>query len=189
MNLVSPAPVEQVIDFSAAVPRGGGIIDSSRNTLDMDVNHDLVSYDDGSVTKAGAIALSSYPFSDSGAVLGTTSPPRFLLTPFSLVSINSTMVSMIDDSLQLNLSAADMQPCSESASASSVSFWHFSEAHLEILDRFRHRTALTIGMKRMASAYRDLLCSLALQVRLVRLDCHLNVTNQCRSMPFLCTCS
>jgi hypothetical protein len=189
VNLVSPAPVEQIIDFSAAVPRRCGVIDSSRSTLEMDVNHDFVSYDDGSATKASAIALSSYPFSDSGAFVGTTSPPKFLLTPFSLVSINSTMVTMIDDSLQLNLSATDMQPCSESISASSVSFWHFSEAHLEILDRFRHRTALTIGMKRMASAYRDLLCSLALQVRLVRIDCHLDVTDQCGSMPFLCTCS
>jgi hypothetical protein len=76
------------------------------------------------------------------------------------------MATLIDDSLQLGVSDTHVQPEAESAWVSPASYWHFSEAHLEILARFRDRTALTIGDKSLAPAYRDLLCQLAMTVRL-----------------------
>jgi hypothetical protein len=106
-----------------------------------------------------------YPSLQQGNYLTESLTSKFLFTPFFFISMNSTMATMIDDSLQLNLSTADMQPSSASSWTSLASYWHFSEAHLEILARFRDRTALTIGIKTMAPAYRDLLCHLALKVR------------------------
>jgi hypothetical protein len=70
----------------------------------------------------------------------------------------------------LEMSVADMQPISDSAWTSPVSFWHFSESHLEILARFRDRTALTIGDKSLSAPYRDILCHLAMQVCLASLS-------------------
>jgi hypothetical protein len=104
------------------------------------------------------------PSSQQGKHLTESLTNKFLFMPFSFISMNSTMATMIDESLQLNLSTADMQPTSQSSWMSPLSYWHFSEAHLEVLARFRDRTALTIGIKTMAPEYRDLLCDLALKV-------------------------
>lgn len=81
------------------------------------------------------------------------------LSPLSPVSITSTMVAMIDESLELNTRPSDLP------STHKGQYWHFSEAHFEILGRFRDRTALTIGDKRLVQGYRDCLCQLALTVR------------------------
>jgi hypothetical protein len=79
-------------------------------------------------------------------------------SPISPVSINSTITAMIDDSIQISMTSDSLQ-------GATVPFWHFSSHHLEILARFRDRTALTIGDKKMAPAYRDCICQLAMTVR------------------------
>jgi hypothetical protein len=97
---------------------------------------------------------------DHRSLMGTD----FLLSPLSSISMSSTMAAMIDDSLQVDLSAVHHQ--SELMTYNPPTpFWHFSASHLEILSRFRDRTALTIGDKRIAPAYRDCICHLALSVR------------------------
>jgi hypothetical protein len=68
----------------------------------------------------------------------------------------------------LEMSATDRQPGSDRAWTSPASFWVFSEAHLEILARFRDRTALTIGDQSLSVPYRDVLCQLAMTVCIPR---------------------
>ncbi|KAH7080764.1 hypothetical protein FB567DRAFT_531697 [Paraphoma chrysanthemicola] len=84
-----------------------------------------------------------------------TNSAKFTTSPISRVSINSTITTMIDNSIQLSMNAESMQ-------GSTTPFWHFTSHHLEIVARFRNRTALTIGDKSMAPAYRDCICSLAM---------------------------
>jgi hypothetical protein len=129
------------------------------------------------------------PFTDQS--LNPVEPlnPKFVSSPFFFLSMNSTMATMIYDSLQLNFSAMEMQSGSESTWGSTVSYWHFSEAHLEVLSRFRERTSLTIGMKSMAPTYRDLLCTLALTVHITLFSYHKNTANQRNSTLSSCTCS
>tara|TARA_R110002003_G_scaffold2027_5_gene23886 strand:+ start:12594 stop:13211 length:618 start_codon:yes stop_codon:yes gene_type:complete len=91
------------------------------------------------------VAKSTYPSTSNGS-------------PISPVSINSTITAMIDDSIQLSMTPDSIQ-------GPTVPFWHFSSHHLDILARFRDRTALTIGDKKMAPAYRDCICQLAMTVR------------------------
>jgi hypothetical protein len=106
---------------------------------------------------------SSFSLTNALPATGTDFWPESLLTPFSPVSVSAYLSASIRNSLEM--SSTDMQPTSDSTWASSVSFWHFSEAHLEILARFRDRTALTIGDKSLSAPYRDILCHLAMQVR------------------------
>ena len=94
----------------------------------------------------------------------------------SPISVNATIAVMINNSLQSGLSDTDSQPSSGAASWSPNPFWHFSESHLEIVARFHSRTAMTIGNKNLAPAYRDITCQLAFTVCLFRLEprmyCH-----------------
>lgn len=86
------------------------------------------------------------------------------------ISMNATIAGMINNSLQSGFLNPDAQPSSGAASWSSTPFWHFSESHLEIVARFHSRTAMTIGNKQLAPAYRDITCQLAFTVRLFSLD-------------------
>ncbi|KAH7081927.1 hypothetical protein BKA63DRAFT_463531 [Paraphoma chrysanthemicola] len=86
---------------------------------------------------------------------GHTNSATFATSTISPVSINSTITTMINDSIQLSINPESMQ-------GSTTPFWHFTSHHLEIVARFRDRTALTIGDKSMAPAYRDCICSLAM---------------------------
>ncbi|KAF2819626.1 hypothetical protein CC86DRAFT_362582 [Ophiobolus disseminans] len=88
-------------------------------------------------------------------------PPESFPSPISVISPNATMAATIDDLLQLSSPAVHHQPDSKTSWSSPTPFWHFSTAHFEILSRFRERTALTIGDKRIAPAYRDCVCHLA----------------------------
>lgn len=62
-----------------------------------------------------------------------------ICTPWSPVSINGILTSMIGDSLQSG--ASELKPHSSDGQSS----WGFSENHLEILARFQSRTSLTVG--------------------------------------------
>jgi hypothetical protein len=114
------------------------------------------------------IAPSSFSHQNGMSATGIGLWPASLLTPFSPVSMTASLSTTIRNSLEM--SVADMQPISDSAWTSPVSFWHFSESHLEILARFRDRTALTIGDKSLSAPYRDILCHLAMQVCLASLS-------------------
>ena len=82
----------------------------------------------------------------------------------SPISMNSTIAVMIDDSLQSGLSSPESHPCLGTASWSPTPFWHFTESHLDIMARFQNRTAMTVGNKQVAPAYRDIVCKLAFTV-------------------------
>ncbi|KAH7410455.1 hypothetical protein DE146DRAFT_645004 [Phaeosphaeria sp. MPI-PUGE-AT-0046c] len=140
VDLMATASTDHVIEFSAAAP---GTWESQEfiSTAQELEKHSSWSH--------GAVASASQFWPQSSA-------------PYNLVSMSSTVATMIDDSLQLEFSASDMQPTPGSEFITPVSFWHFTEAHLEILGRFRDRTALTIGNKSTAPAYRDILCQLAM---------------------------
>lgn len=167
VEFVSPAPTEQIIDFG---------IDTTQARSDLHPSQPFPGLPNGGkplysdnitrLPRADGVIWSSQSQPVQAAAPGTSFWPASFLAPFSPVSINSTTANMIDSSLQFDFSATDMQPHSESAWAPSAFFWHFSEAHLEILARFRDRTALTIGDKNLAPAYRDLLCQLAMTVSL-----------------------
>jgi hypothetical protein len=90
-----------------------------------------------------------------------------LPSPQTPVSLNSSMASMINSSVQISLSSDDMSWDMPRA------FWHFTDAHYEILFRYQHRTALTIGDKRISPAYRDCISHLAVSVSLKRIPCTL----------------
>lgn len=142
------APVssaEQVIDFSTAPP-----VSKNQN---VEPTQDI-----------GTISSIINPSSFNRPSGAASQPWSHRSTPYTPVSMTSTIVTMIDNSMQLDFSASDMLPTTGSAFISPVSFWHFSEAHLEILARFRDRTALSIGDKSLAPAYRDVLCQLAMTV-------------------------
>jgi hypothetical protein len=83
-----------------------------------------------------------------------------LPSPRTPVSLNSSMASMINSSVQISLSSDDVSWDMPKA------FWHFTDAHYEILFRYQHRTALTIGDKRISPAYRDCISHLAVSVSL-----------------------
>lgn len=84
------------------------------------------------------------------------------------VSLTSTMATLIDDSIQYGHSIAGPGsiPTAGAPWDSSKTFWHFQDAHYEILFRFHNRTALTIADKRIAPGYRDCLSRLAVSVGL-----------------------
>ncbi|KAF2640041.1 hypothetical protein P280DRAFT_469762 [Massarina eburnea CBS 473.64] len=74
----------------------------------------------------------------------------------SPVSINKTMASMVNASM--NPSLPDVGPSLEGSayhSFNKLSFWTFTEEHLEILKRFQERTVMTIGNSQTAPTYRD----------------------------------
>jgi hypothetical protein len=88
----------------------------------------------------------------------STVPPNYLMssnlgTPRSAVSINSTMASMIEDSLRSGYSDSDVCSGTGTTSRSASSSWKFSETHLEILTRFQSRTSLTVGGMNRSPAY------------------------------------
>lgn len=60
-------------------------------------------------------------------------------TPWSPISFNGVVTSMIGDSLRSGASALDPNM------GTGQSSWEFSESHLEILARFQSRTSLTVG--------------------------------------------
>lgn len=147
-------PTEHVIDFSDAAP---ALEQSDMSTAaQRPERHPDQAY--------GAVASTISPSYSNTATVAATQPWSHPSTPYTPVSTTSTIASMIDNSLQLDFSASDMLPTTGSAFIAPVSFWHFSEAHLEILARFRDRTALSIGDKTLAPAYRDVLCQLAMTV-------------------------
>jgi hypothetical protein len=168
VDFVPVAPEVRVLDFGDedwSVKKLGRSGLSVGKTNKRQCAVDLVQNTQETASPATTIIeTSNCPSSPQDEHLMASLTTEFLLTPLSFISMNSTMATMIDDSLQLNLSAANMQPSSENVWTSPVSYWHFSEAHFEILTRFRDRTALTIGMKTTAPVYRDLLCHLALSV-------------------------
>lgn len=151
---------EQVINFNADALRDRSVQSSSYKTL-----HDA--------QMSGGTLISGHR-TDTRNCSNSTFPetlfwPASFTTPFSPLSDNATMTSMIDDSIQFSSAEADMQPQYGAARSVPVPSWHFSNAHLEILTRFRERTALTIGGKTADSVYRHVLCHLAMTVRLTRL--------------------
>jgi len=103
------------------------------------------------------------------------------LSPQTPVSFNASMVSMIDGCIQSGFSERDLPWDSPKP------FWHFTDAHYEILFRFQHRTALTIGDKRIAPAYRDCINHLAVSVSSARYIAIPEVNNETRTR-FSCTC-
>lgn len=66
-------------------------------------------------------------------------------TPWCSVSINSTVTSMIGDSLRSGSSELDLRLGTGEASQTTSPYCDFSETHLEILTRFQSRTSLTVG--------------------------------------------
>lgn len=66
-------------------------------------------------------------------------------TPLCSVSMNSTLASMIESSLQSGYSDPDVRLGPGAALRTANSSWKFSETHLEILTRFQSRTSLTVG--------------------------------------------
>jgi hypothetical protein len=175
-----PASRERAIDCNAAASQ-----DWSYQSTSQELHHNRNNI---GVCRSGhgvhGVSWSNQGHSVQYALPGTSFWPESFSTPFSTLSVNPAMSSMIDDSMQLELSAANLQPDSESVWSPSTSFWHFSEAHLEILARFRVRTALTIGDKTLAPAYRDLLCHLAMTVSLPYSCLCIQVTNHLAA-PFL----
>jgi hypothetical protein len=97
---------------------------------------------------------------------GTLFCQASFLIPFPPISVNATMTSMIDEAMQFSFAETDMRTQYGAACGPSVPSWHFSNAHLEILARFRERTGWTIGGKAADSACRHMLCHLAMTVRL-----------------------
>ncbi|KAF2625099.1 hypothetical protein BU25DRAFT_450198 [Macroventuria anomochaeta] len=73
------------------------------------------------------------------------------IPPLDSISINSSLTTVIDDSLRFNTSNPNWINKS----------WHFTNKRLVILSRFRERTSVTIGNPQMAPLYRDLICQLA----------------------------
>ena len=76
--------------------------------------------------------------------------------PLNQISIKSSLATMIDESLWLNM------PRPVWIDRTS----HFESSQLGIISRFRERTSLTIGNSQMAPLYRDMVCQLACKVRL-----------------------
>ncbi|KAF2845422.1 hypothetical protein T440DRAFT_511599 [Plenodomus tracheiphilus IPT5] len=77
--------------------------------------------------------------------------------PIPPISTNSMIAASIDNSLQSIQLHPKVYPGS-----SSTSEWHFTEAHLEIMERFQTRTGPTIGDKRMAPEYQHIVSQLAI---------------------------
>ncbi|KAJ4992590.1 hypothetical protein SVAN01_01973 [Stagonosporopsis vannaccii] len=73
------------------------------------------------------------------------------IPPLQSMSIRSSLATVIDNSLQSKTSDLSW----------TENPWRFSKSQLDIISRFRERTALTIGNPRMAPLYRDLVCELA----------------------------
>lgn len=141
------------------------------------IQHDLTgeSSDPGIFDIATEVLIATEDYSVTDGLVG----------PWSSVSANATMTSMIACSLRSGSSNThadlEMGPMSPSKNPA----WEFSEVHLEILNRFQSRTALTVGGevfrqhwivsrsptkyanidKRMAPGYRDIVCQLAFHVR------------------------
>jgi hypothetical protein len=148
---------EQVIDFNTDASRDRNARSSSYKTLPDDQMR-------GRALMSGH-KTDTHNWSNS-TFAGTLFWPASITTPFSPISDNAIMTSMIDDSLQFSFVEPDMQPQYGAAGSVPVTSWHFSSAHLEILTRFRERTALTIGGKTADSVYRHMLCHLAMTVSL-----------------------
>lgn len=155
VDLTPIVPTEKMIDLGAAAPVTWDNQERNRPAQEFE-NHSSQAYGD-------LFSVISQSCSNHPTVSAPQSWSQFL-TPYTPVSMTSTIATMIDDSMRLEFSATDMQPTSGSGYIAPVSFWTFSEEHLEILARFRDRTALTIGDKTLAPAYRDVLCQLAMTV-------------------------
>lgn len=165
VDLAPLAPSEQVMDFSAPAVQGQSCIDyrPSRGLYTAFTNPAALR--SSQVTSTASRVNGANQPSDARAkqyagfvTISRTGLGVSLPTP---VSNLSTTVSMINDSMQLNLLGTDMQFGGADALRSEVPLYHFTAAHYEILDRFRSRTALTIGVKSMAPLYRDCVCKLA----------------------------
>jgi hypothetical protein len=182
------ASTEQVIDFSATTPHTSDTPECSHLVHKVPESNKLLCKSSGAATRSDGLSTFNYSLSSPTTVSATQSWPATLPTPFTPVSMTATMATLIDDSLQLDKPVPNMQPRSESGWNSPVSYWHFSEKHLEILARFRDRTALTIGDKSLAPAYRDLLCQLAMTVCLYRSTSSVTIAKSSYSTPSLCTC-
>jgi hypothetical protein len=155
---------EQVIDFGATTPHTWDTPECNHSVHEVPESDTLHIKCSEAATIGEGLFTSTRSHSGATTALAPQSWNAPLPTPFTPVSMTATMATLIDNSFQLEVSVAVTQPRSESAWSSPGSYWHFSENHLEILARFRDRTALTIGDKSLAPAYRDLLCQLAMTV-------------------------
>lgn len=126
-----------------------------------------------------------------GAVADLASWNEKSIQALSPISLNTTMATMINDSLQANLDSEAILPNTGLGSWSAIPFWSFGESHLEIMARFHGRTSLTIGNKDMAYVYREIICKLSFSVRpdLVSMNpCCKCLSLISSSMLFLCIC-
>jgi hypothetical protein len=180
VDLAPSTPTEMLIDFGAVAPPSSDIQQLSQSTLGSSM---LLLSTTQAIIRAGTDA---FECSSATWTSRFRTPPESLPTLFNPISMVSTMTTMIDESL--HVSSADMQPRSESTWFPPTSYWHFSDAHLEILARFRDRTALTIGQKDIAPSYRDLLCKLAMTVCLCRHICLDLITDRSHRTHSSCTC-
>lgn len=112
---------EHVLDFANLAPRDGRRYEADDTLLyEDDAQHDY------------ELSTSVVDFwKDAGVSI------------ISPISFNSTLAAMIDHSLQS--ASSSLEYVSDSTSWTSGSSWHFSESHLEIMERFQDRTATTIG--------------------------------------------
>jgi hypothetical protein len=170
VDLASLAPAEQVMDFGAPAVQGQYYTDTTPAPPSQVLNTTTTTTSTAGqhlsrITSMRRGAHSENPLSGLRAKQHAGSAPIVPVCsgmPLSRpVSNNSTAIAMINDSMQLNLSSGDMQFGSADALRSGLPLYHFSEAHYEIMARFRSRTALTIGVKSMAPEYRDCVCQLA----------------------------
>jgi hypothetical protein len=169
VDLASLAPAEQVMDFGAWAVQGQLCTDTSTvppsqvpdttTTTSTAGPHSscITSTRIGVHGKDPSSGLRANQHAGSAPIIPTYSG----MSLFTPVSNNSNAVAIINDSMQLNFSNGDMQFGSADALRSGAPLYHFSEAHYEIMARFRSRTALTIGVKSMAPVYRDCVCQLA----------------------------
>lgn len=171
VDLKSLAPAEEVMDFSAPAVGEERCTDTSpippsykQHIATTNTTGSHFSASTSTARKAHDKDSSSGLRAKQNATLASMSRSNFGMTLFTPVSANSTTAAMINDSMQLNLSALDMHFGSADVSRSAAPLYHFSEAHYEIMARFRSRTALTIGIKSTAPSYRDIVCQLATTV-------------------------
>jgi hypothetical protein len=125
VDLLSAVPTEQVISFDR-------VACSQEHGYNNGIGYTSGSEDLPAITKP-LTTTSNYWIDDH------------LGTPWSPISTNAAITTMINDSLQSESLSLDSHLGAGSPSWSSCPSWEFSQVHLEILNRFQTRTALTIG--------------------------------------------
>lgn len=135
---------------------------SAQGSFQVDFAPPSDSLSDGVPSQKRVDTPNPSPYYD-GADLRSWSDKSFRAV--SPISLNVTMATMINDSLQANLDSEAVQPSSGLGSLFAIPFWSFGESHLEIMARFHDRTSLTIGNKSMAYVYREIICKLSFSVR------------------------